>query len=133
VFFSEGATLGPDLQFFKNGGGLLFLTSNAGTVTVKSFGEASSASAEITLKDFNFGNDTYDIWVDDVLILNNTPFKSDIGELNTFGISGASNSSNVYIDDISAVPEPSTYALFGIGLLGFFGGWIRKKAVSCKH
>ncbi|MDP8261866.1 MAG: PEP-CTERM sorting domain-containing protein [Candidatus Ancaeobacter aquaticus] len=34
---------------------------------------------------------------------------------------------NVYADSFSAVPEPSTYALFGIGLLGLIGGWMRKQ------
>ncbi|MFC2149804.1 PEP-CTERM sorting domain-containing protein, partial [Candidatus Auribacterota bacterium] len=30
-------------------------------------------------------------------------------------------------DMVAAAPEPSTYALFGIGLFGLIGGWIRKK------
>ncbi|MDP8263139.1 MAG: autotransporter-associated beta strand repeat-containing protein [Candidatus Ancaeobacter aquaticus] len=50
-------------------------------------------------------------------------FTNDLGG-GSFGIEEVGNDINL---TFTAVPEPSTYALFGIGLLGLIGGWLKKQ------
>ncbi|MDP8261865.1 MAG: PEP-CTERM sorting domain-containing protein [Candidatus Ancaeobacter aquaticus] len=62
----------------------------------------------------------------------------DAGEFtldNQTGVAGdwslAYNAGNTSLD-LTCVPEPSTYALFGIGIFGLIIGWMRKNAISRK-
>ncbi|MDP8262240.1 MAG: PEP-CTERM sorting domain-containing protein [Candidatus Ancaeobacter aquaticus] len=89
----------------------------------------------IIITEVDFDNNRYKARVDDGPVSNYIDFVNNVSNFQTLGVYQYNTSNPTYFDDISisGVPEPSTYALFGIGLLGFFGGWIRKKAVSCKH
>ncbi|MDP8261864.1 MAG: PEP-CTERM sorting domain-containing protein [Candidatus Ancaeobacter aquaticus] len=64
-----------------------------------------------------YQNVKFEFWALDVPILEKIYFSND-----------STNANTVSIDNITvgAVPEPSTYALFGIGLLGLIGGWMRR-------
>jgi len=62
------------------------------------------------------------------LVLDDTSFDNtaDITKVNIFVIHSASNGAIEYVDNIVAAPEPSTYALFGLGLFGLIGTGLRK-------
>jgi len=125
----KGAPLGLGWDWLDITGGLSI------TATSGSKFNLDLSTMEVDASNFNNLQDY--LWVIATASTGITSFSADKFDIDSalftnalgggaFGISQSGNDINL---TFTAVPEPSTYALFGIGLLGLLGGWIRKKAV----
>ncbi|MDP8262239.1 MAG: PEP-CTERM sorting domain-containing protein [Candidatus Ancaeobacter aquaticus] len=145
----EGIYGGFQLVDSNSTAGIYISFVNDGNIKIRGLTGVGSAGTDlatigggyfhtVTITEVDFDNNQYKAKVDSGVESEYIAFYAGVETVSDFQTLSLLQQNDIYytsFDDISIsnVPEPSTYALFGIGLLGFFGGWIRKKAVSCKH
>jgi hypothetical protein len=132
----NGATIGSQFSgqslTINNGGTLDFVLSSSGAVSTLNYGSnavtlAGSSTIDIDPSAYSGGSETLNLI--DFNTLSGTPNLTLIGsDASNYSLSTVSTTGNVVSVTLNAVPEPSTWALFGIGMLAF--GWrLRRQTV----
>ncbi|HRZ86778.1 MAG TPA: PEP-CTERM sorting domain-containing protein [bacterium] len=120
IGFSSGPGL-AEIVARRSDGSLAKVLSNVNT----------AQTYTVTITNVNFSAKTYSAQVDAATVWNDIPFSQTSGQPSYFSyaaMGGNTQAQAFYVDAIniqgSAVPEPSSVAFFGIGLLGLAGaGW----------
>ena len=123
TIWSDGDGKAIRLGFYDDGGTLEirdFVSNNQiRTVSV-------STAYTITITNVDFNGDTYGANAGTGVVA--CQFANDVNNFIDLGFAINTNGGVTQIDDINitGVPEPSTYALFGIGIFGLIIGWMGK-------
>lgn len=127
---------GPKVTFTKQGPNLKLSANTATGVWSDLYdcGAVTTADLYVEFSSINFDAKTYSVRVKPSGGEYNAPVtkafynNNDVSSIKYFAVGQASNSADVYIDNINiqGVPEPSSIAFFGMGLLGLAGAGMRR-------
>ncbi|MDP8262328.1 MAG: PEP-CTERM sorting domain-containing protein [Candidatus Ancaeobacter aquaticus] len=142
---SDNAESNGPVLFWKTDGAdnlILKAATSGPDIFIYNFGNLTGKTIGIKIEDVDFDADTYNVLLDldggtEYAWNYHTEesayvgFEADIANFSAFGIGGnPGNGATASLDNIviNGVPEPSTYALFGLGLFGL--AYFRRKSLK---